>query len=192
MRREGTSEAAPEAVRRAVRGGCRSGWGRLLSVTNAMQTGTWRHGGQWLGIGWAPWKGGGGRGQGLAPEGPLSPRAMPVPVREGAGGGGGRSLADAPSPYGRAGPGLQRSGPGTFGGGGGGGGFRLRGRRGGGREGGVGTIGTVFSAQTISAAEFRTALFPNAPRFRGLFAPPPPPPRQSPYQTLGTPPPHPF
>ena len=28
-----TSEAAPEAVRQAVGGGCRSGWGRLLSVT---------------------------------------------------------------------------------------------------------------------------------------------------------------
>ena len=32
MRREGASEAAPEAVRRAVGGGCQSGWGRLRSV----------------------------------------------------------------------------------------------------------------------------------------------------------------
>ena len=32
IRREGTSEAAPEAVRQAVRGGCRSGWGRSLPL----------------------------------------------------------------------------------------------------------------------------------------------------------------
>ena len=42
IRREGTSEAAPEAVRQAVGGGCRSGWGRLLSVTNAVEAGAWR------------------------------------------------------------------------------------------------------------------------------------------------------
>ena len=41
---EGASEAAPEAVRVAVGGGCRSGWGRLLSVTNAIEAGTWRQG----------------------------------------------------------------------------------------------------------------------------------------------------
>ena len=46
---KGTSEAAPEAVG----GGCQSGLGRLLSVTNAI--GVRR---QWLGIGWAPWGGG--------------------------------------------------------------------------------------------------------------------------------------
>ena len=34
--REGTSEAAPGAVRLAVAGGCQSGWGRLLTVTNAI------------------------------------------------------------------------------------------------------------------------------------------------------------
>ena len=39
-RREGTSEAAPEAVR----GRCRTGWGRLLLVTNATDAGTWRQG----------------------------------------------------------------------------------------------------------------------------------------------------
>ena len=33
MRREWTLEAAPEAVRQVVGGGCQSGWGRLLSVT---------------------------------------------------------------------------------------------------------------------------------------------------------------
>ena len=41
IRREGTSEAAPEAVRLAVGGGCQSGWGRLLLVTNAIEPGTW-------------------------------------------------------------------------------------------------------------------------------------------------------
>ena len=40
IRREGTSEAAPEAVRQAVGGG----WGRLLSVANAIEAGTWRQG----------------------------------------------------------------------------------------------------------------------------------------------------
>ena len=44
IRREGTSEAAPEAVRRAVGDGCQSGWGRALSVTNAIEAGTWRQG----------------------------------------------------------------------------------------------------------------------------------------------------
>ena len=41
-RREGASEAAPEAGRQAVKGGCQSGWGRLLLVTNAVEAGTWR------------------------------------------------------------------------------------------------------------------------------------------------------
>ena len=50
IRREGTSEAAPEAVSWAVGGGRQSGWGRLLSVTNAVDAwhpklpGTWRQG----------------------------------------------------------------------------------------------------------------------------------------------------
>ena len=44
IRREGTSEVAPEAVRQAVGGGCQSGWGRLLSVTNAIEGGTCRQG----------------------------------------------------------------------------------------------------------------------------------------------------
>ena len=60
IRREGTSEAVPEAVRQAVGGGCPSGWGQLLSVTNAVEAGTRRSGRRWLGIGWAPWTGGGG------------------------------------------------------------------------------------------------------------------------------------
>ena len=38
------SEGASEAVRQAVGGGCQSGWGRLLSVTNAIEAGAWRHG----------------------------------------------------------------------------------------------------------------------------------------------------
>ena len=37
IRREGASEVAPEAVRQAVGGGCQSGWGRLLSVSNALK-----------------------------------------------------------------------------------------------------------------------------------------------------------
>ena len=40
VRREGASEA----VGQAVGGGCQSGWGRLLSVTNASEAGTWRQG----------------------------------------------------------------------------------------------------------------------------------------------------
>ena len=39
IRRGGPSEA----VRQVVGGGCQSGWGRLLSVTNAIEAGTWRH-----------------------------------------------------------------------------------------------------------------------------------------------------
>ena len=39
IRREETSEAAPEAVREAVGGGCQSSRGRLLSVTNAIEPG---------------------------------------------------------------------------------------------------------------------------------------------------------
>ena len=39
IRRKGTPEAAPEAVRQAVGGGCRSGWGRLLSVTLSLALG---------------------------------------------------------------------------------------------------------------------------------------------------------
>ena len=34
-------QRAPEAVGQAVGGGCRSGWGRLLSVTSAIEHGTW-------------------------------------------------------------------------------------------------------------------------------------------------------
>ena len=49
IRREGASEAAPEAVGQAVGGGCQHGWGRLLSVTNAIEAGTCRQ----VGSGWA-------------------------------------------------------------------------------------------------------------------------------------------
>ena len=49
VRREGTSEADPAAVRQAVGGGCPSDCGRLLSVTNAIEPGTWRQGDR----GWA-------------------------------------------------------------------------------------------------------------------------------------------
>ena len=40
---QGASEAASEAVRQAVGGGCQSGWGRLLSITNAIEACTWRY-----------------------------------------------------------------------------------------------------------------------------------------------------
>ena len=44
IRREGASKAAPQAGRLAVGGACQSGSGRLLSVTNAIEAGTWRQG----------------------------------------------------------------------------------------------------------------------------------------------------
>ena len=54
-------------LRGGPRGGEAGGWrrlpkrlGRLLSVTSAMEAGTWRRGGQWLGVGWAPWRRRGG------------------------------------------------------------------------------------------------------------------------------------
>ena len=56
MRREGASETAPEAVGHAVGGGgggCQSGWGRLLSVTNEFKLALAVRG-RWLGIGWEP------------------------------------------------------------------------------------------------------------------------------------------
>ena len=53
-RRPRTSAEAQAGVRQAVGGGCRSGWGRLLSVTNAIEAGAWRSWGQWLGVGLAP------------------------------------------------------------------------------------------------------------------------------------------
>ena len=51
IRREGTSEAAPEAGRQADGGCCQSGWGPLLSVTHAIEAGTWRQ----EDSGWAYW-----------------------------------------------------------------------------------------------------------------------------------------
>ena len=60
IRGERTSEAAPEAVRQAVAGGCRGGWGRLLSVTNAIEAGTWRQGNSGSAQAVRPGKGGGG------------------------------------------------------------------------------------------------------------------------------------
>ena len=44
IRREETPEAAPGALKSAVGGGCQSGWGRLLSVTIAIEAGTCRQG----------------------------------------------------------------------------------------------------------------------------------------------------
>ena len=39
---------------------CRSGWGRLLSVANAIEAGTCRQGDTSWAVGWAPWRGGWG------------------------------------------------------------------------------------------------------------------------------------
>ena len=44
IRWEGASQPAPEAVQKGAGGGCQSGWGRLLSVTNAIEAGIWRQG----------------------------------------------------------------------------------------------------------------------------------------------------
>ena len=62
MRREGTAEVALEAVGSGV-GGCQSGWGQLLSVTNAIEAGTCGQGGS--GWAYAGRPGGGGLAQGL-------------------------------------------------------------------------------------------------------------------------------
>ena len=69
---KGTSEAAPAAVRQAVGGGCQSGWGWLLSVTNAVEAGTWRQGDS----GWAE-AGCPGGGGGVDP----SPLPLPLPFQ---------------------------------------------------------------------------------------------------------------
>ena len=61
IRREGTAEAASEAVRQADGGGYQSGWRRLLSVT--IERWHLPSGRQWLVMGWAPggdWGGGTG------------------------------------------------------------------------------------------------------------------------------------
>ena len=55
VRRESISVVAPEAVGQAAGGVCQRGWGRLLSVTNAIEAGTCGH---WLGA----LEGGGGGG----------------------------------------------------------------------------------------------------------------------------------
>ena len=71
IRREGTAETAPEAVRQAVGRVCQSGWGRLLSVTNAIEAGTWRHGDS----GWA--EAGRPGGGGGPPPFPMHPCLCP-------------------------------------------------------------------------------------------------------------------
>ena len=65
---------APKAVRQAVGGGCQSGWGRLLSVTNAIEAGAWRQGDS----GWAYAGRPGGGGGGGSPH---SNASLPVGVR---------------------------------------------------------------------------------------------------------------
>ena len=64
----GLSDAASEAVRQALGGGCRSGWGRLLSVTNAIEVGTLA--GHMLGT----LEG----GRGSPPPIPMHPRGTPL------------------------------------------------------------------------------------------------------------------
>ena len=54
LRREGRDRrGGPEAVRQAVGGGCQSSWGRLLSVTNAIEAGPWRRGDSSRAYSWA-------------------------------------------------------------------------------------------------------------------------------------------
>ena len=64
IRRKGTSKVVPEAVGQAVGGGCQRGWGQLLSVTNAIEAGTWR----WGDSGWAKVGRPGGGGGSLPPS----------------------------------------------------------------------------------------------------------------------------
>ena len=72
IRREGTSEVVPEAVRQAVGGGCQIGWGRLLSVTNVVEAGACRQGDS----GWASAGRPGGGGGGTPPP---SNASLPLP-----------------------------------------------------------------------------------------------------------------
>ena len=58
--REGASEGVPEAVGQAVGGGRQSGWGRLPSVTNAIEAGTWGPGDSGWALARRPGRGGGG------------------------------------------------------------------------------------------------------------------------------------
>ena len=118
---KGPQRRAPEAVRQAVGGGCRSGWGRLLSVTNAVEAGTCRQRDSGWAIGWTIWRGGmvppplssasldgphgpflrDGLGRALSPSGPLKwshQHRSTTPGRVwgalgGGGGGGGRQPA---------------------------------------------------------------------------------------------------
>ena len=53
-------------------GGCRSGWGRLLSVTNAIEAGTWPQG-------HSGWESAGRRGGGVMPPPLLHTDANPTP-----------------------------------------------------------------------------------------------------------------
>ena len=73
--RAGGGDGGMGGGRQAVGRGCQSGWGRLRSVTNAVEAGTWRQGGQWLSVGWAPWRGG---GRGVPPPLPTRPWGRPT------------------------------------------------------------------------------------------------------------------
>ena len=65
---------APEAVRQAVGGGCQSGWGRLLSVTNAVEPGAWCQ----VDSGWAGAGRPGGGGGYLPPSNASLMRTCPL------------------------------------------------------------------------------------------------------------------
>ena len=75
IRTEGTAYAAPEAITQAVVGGHQSGWGRLPSVTNAIEAGTCRQGDS----GWA--QAGRPGGGGVPPSRPMHPCPRPPPHR---------------------------------------------------------------------------------------------------------------
>ena len=69
------TEGAQRRLGRRLEGVCQSGWGRLLSVTNAVEAGTWRQGDS----GWA-YAGRPGKGGGTPP-----PPAQCIPGRGGGG-----------------------------------------------------------------------------------------------------------
>ena len=98
IRRAGTSEEAPGVIRQAVGEGCESGSGRLLSVANAVEVGTWRR----RNSGWALAGRPGGGGWGVPPTPPSN-------ASLGAGGGATPRVLGRrppPPPQGAAGSGL--------------------------------------------------------------------------------------
>ena len=94
-------ERTSEAVRQAVGGGCQSGWGRLLSVTNAIEAGTCRQGDSGWALAGRPGASPPPSNAPLGPEpgtGGESPRVGTWRGRRPAGGVGDGLLYDAPPP----------------------------------------------------------------------------------------------